>query len=65
MLVIFVFENSASKYLKMLFYALESFSINCLMSMVLVLREAQRDELVTRLGFGEMVEFLQAEEFVL
>ena len=65
MLVIFVFENSASKCLKMLFYALESFSINCLMSMVLVLREAQRDELVTRLGFGEMVEFLQAEEFVL
>ena len=27
--------------------------------------QAQRDELVTRLSFGEMVEFLQAEEFVL
>ena len=38
MLVIFCFENSSSKYLKMLFYALESFPINCLMSMVLVLK---------------------------
>ena len=27
--------------------------------------QAQRDELVTRLSFGETVEFLQAEEFVL
>ena len=27
--------------------------------------QAQRDELVTRLSFGEKVEFLQAEEFVL
>ena len=27
--------------------------------------QAQRDELVTRLSSGEMVEFLQAEEFVL
>ena len=26
--------------------------------------QAQRDELVMRLSFGEMVEFLQAEEFV-
>ena len=48
----------------MLFYASESFPINCLMSMVLV-SQAQRDELVTRLSFGERVEFLQAEEFVL
>ena len=61
MLVIFFFENSASKYLKMLFYASESFSINCLMSRA----QAQRDELVTRLSFGETVEFLQAKEFVL
>ena len=27
--------------------------------------QVQRDELVTRLSFGETVEFLQAEEFVL
>ena len=27
--------------------------------------QAQRDELVTRLSFGETVEFLKAEEFVL
>ena len=49
----------------MLFYALESFPINCLMSINGPRAQAQRDELVTRLSFGEMVEFLQAEEFVL
>ena len=64
MLVIFAFEKGASKYLKMPFYVLESFPINCVMSMVIVLK-FQRDELVTRLSFGETVEFLQAEVFVL
>ena len=63
MLVIFFFENSASKYLKMLFYALvvsdQLFNVNGPRA------QAQRDELVTRLSFGEMVEFLQVEEFVL
>ena len=44
------------------FYVLESFPINCVNS---PLAQAQRDELVARLSFGEMVEFLQAEVFVL
>ena len=61
MLVIFISEKGASKYLKMPFYVLESFPIYCVMPMVRV----QRDELVTRLSFGETVEFLQAEVFVL
>ena len=38
MLVIFAFEKGASKYLKMPFYVLESFPINCVMSMVIVLK---------------------------
>ena len=38
MLVIFFFGKGTSKYLKMSFYVLESFPINCVMSMVLVLK---------------------------
>ena len=35
---IFFFEKSASKYLKMPFYVLESFPINCVMPVVLLLK---------------------------
>ena len=65
MLVIFAFEKGASKYLKMPFYVLKSFPINCVMSVVIVLKFSVHDELVTRPSFGETVEFLQAEVFVL
>ena len=65
MLVIFFFEKGASKYLKMPFYVSESFPINCVMPMVLLLKFSVTDELATRLIFGEIVEFLQAALFVL
>ena len=48
----------------MLFYALESFPINCF-NVNGPRAQVQGYELVTRLSFGETVEFLQAEEFVL
>ena len=38
MLVIYLFEKGASKYLKMPFYVLESFPINCVMPMVILLK---------------------------
>ena len=44
------------------FYVLESFPINCNANGPRA--QVQRDELVTRLSFGETVEFLQAEVFV-
>ena len=46
------------------FYVLESFPVNCVNAND-PRAQVQLDELVTRLCFGEMVEFLQAEIFVL
>ena len=45
------------------FYVLESFPINYNINGPHA--QVQRDELVKRLSFGETVEFLQAEVFVL
>ena len=64
MLVIHFFEKGASKHLKMPFYVSESFLVNCVMPNGPP-AQVQRDELVTLLSFGETVEFLQAEVFVL
>ena len=44
------------------FYVLESFPINCVNANGRP-AQVQHDELVARLCFGEMVEFLQAEVF--
>ena len=46
------------------FYVLEAFPTNCVMPMVPP-AQVLLDELVMRLNFGETVEFLQAEVFVL
>ena len=45
------------------FYVLESFPVNCVNANG-PRAQVQHDELVMRLCFGEMVEFLKAEVFV-
>ena len=64
MLVIFAFEKCASKIPKNAILCVRVVS-DQLCNVNGPRAQVQGNELVTRLSFGEMVEFLQAEVFVL